>query len=687
MVVSTRTVASSALRVGSNESSVQSQSTPPGQVYFIRHGESTSNERNIFAGVLDVELTAFGRLQARQAGLDLKRKNLKFDAVYVSHLKRARQTCDIALATSEALSSPEIIPQLDYRIGEKSFGIFAQRNQNLLRLALGYEGFEQMLHSHNETPPSGEKIALVYERAAQFYEEQIVPHLNRGENVLVVCHQYVLEPLALYLSGLPPTAYHHLKLPNGKALSHDDLVHFQHKESSSSASFRKKINDLVTMWGVLISALAFLTGSAFKAIGLTAGLPSNLFTSIVVACLAVTTFYTYLDIDFVASKRKVSQAVKFVVNGWMLARWGIGLLLLLSGVLYRGPEDLDKVLWILLWLVPPALTTPVLSILWGGNLYPAALLSRTLSIAIPAVLVGLVSAIMLPITPSGLGFFYIILGLGLAAPAMVAQVWRSRSPVESNQHSKNWKFIGIFAGGLMALVTGFQFTPIHLLADIFLATNPERSLACLQQLGIALVTFLLMRILAVVTMRFSKQWSDPAEAQDVYILLVTPNFFLWASLFSGVSLAMPEDVLVYAVFWGAFGFFCIPLIEQIVFMNSFTSSLLRDALRSTRVGSDDAKKLFQQLDVDGSESLDRVELIELLRLIGHKTTGQWNAEDIPSYLIEHFFPILDSDRNGSVSIQEFESYLAQYGLVVNLNPDFPPPSVPNQLGAVSMSRK
>jgi Fructose-2,6-bisphosphatase len=70
-----------------------------GLVYFIRHGESTSNERNIFAGVLDVELTSFGRLQARQAGVDLKKKGTKFDAVYVSHMRRARQTCEIALAS------------------------------------------------------------------------------------------------------------------------------------------------------------------------------------------------------------------------------------------------------------------------------------------------------------------------------------------------------------------------------------------------------------------------------------------------------------------------------------------------------------------------------------------------------------------------------------------------------------
>ncbi|MEM6350901.1 MAG: histidine phosphatase family protein, partial [Cyanobacteria bacterium P01_D01_bin.14] len=429
-----------------------------GQVYFVRHGESTSNERNIFAGVLDVELTAFGRMQARQAGHDLSKKAVQFDAVYVSHLKRARQTCDIALSISGALRSPEVVPQIDHRLGEKSFGIFAQRNKNLLRLALGYEGFEEMLHSHNETPPSGEKLASVYERVAQFYQESVVPRLERGENVLVVCHQYVLEPLALYLSGLPPERYHHLKLPNGKALSRDELVQFQQKESSGVASLRKKVNDLATMWGVWINAISFLLGTLLKVL-LPATLPATLFIAVIVACLAASTFYAYLDIDFGACRQKVSSAVKTVVNGWMAVRWVVGLLLILSGALYQGPADLDKVLWLLFWLVPPALTTPVLSILWGGNLYPAALLSRTLSLVIPAALVGVLSVAMLPIAPSSLTFFYVILVLGLALPGTVAQVWRFRSPVESNHHSKNWKFIGIFGGGLMALVAGFQLTP------------------------------------------------------------------------------------------------------------------------------------------------------------------------------------------------------------------------------------
>ena len=93
--------------------SVAQKDDYPGRAYFIWHGESTSNERNIFAGVLDVDLTAFGRLQARRAGIDIKKKGVKFDAVYVSHMRRARQTCEIALAESQALKSPDIPVEID----------------------------------------------------------------------------------------------------------------------------------------------------------------------------------------------------------------------------------------------------------------------------------------------------------------------------------------------------------------------------------------------------------------------------------------------------------------------------------------------------------------------------------------------------------------------------------------------
>ena len=639
-----------------------------GRVYFIRHGESTSNERNIFAGVLDVDLTSFGRLQARRAGVDLKKKGTKFDAVYVSHMRRARQTCEIALAESQALKSSDTPVEIDHRISEKSFGIFAGRNLNLLRLALGYEGFEEMLHSHNEAPPAGEKIAEVYSRAARFYEDKIVPHLERGETVLVVCHQYVLEPLALYLSGLPPTAYKHLKLPNGKALSGVDLVKFRDKESGGAASVRKEINDLSIMWAILIYAAAFLLGSLVRAISTSeAGIPSVLFRAIIVACLAASTFYTYLDIDFAASKRKVTSTVKYLVYGWMAVRWAVGLFLIFSGVLYQTEADLYKVLWVLFWMVPPALTSPVLSVLWGGNLYPSALLSRTLSIVAPLALLATLKVANLPINVDSLIFFGVILIVGLAIPGAIAQFWRDKSPVESNHHSKNWKFIGVLAVAFMALATGFQFTPSTFISDIFSSTDPNRSLACLQQLAIATLVFVSMRLVATLTSVFTKGKLSKAEARDAYILLVNPNFFLWAALFIGVSATANPEAVKYAIFWAALGFFCIPLIEQILFMNAFGNDILRETLRSSRVATEDIKKLFLQLDTDGSKALDRPEIMELLGLIEDMTTGERSSEEVRSYITDYLFNTLDSDKNGSVDLAELEEYISTYGLVANLN--------------------
>lgn len=638
-----------------------------GQVYFVRHGESTSNERNIFAGVLDVDLTAFGRLQARRAGTDIKKKGVKFDAVYVSHMKRARQTCEIALAESQALKSPDTPIQIDHRISEKSFGIFAGRNLNLLRLALGYEGFEEMLHSHNEAPPAGEKISQVYDRAARFYDEKVVPHLERGETVLVVCHQYVLEPLALYLSGLHPTAYKHLKLPNGKALSREELVKFRDKESGGTAALRKEVNDLSIMWAILLYAVAFLLGSLIRAVtGLDGGLPGDLFRAIVVLSLAASTFYTYLDIDFAASKRKVTATVQYIVYAWTALRWIVGLFLIFSGSLYQSPADLYKVLWVLFWMVPPALTSPVLSVLWGGNLYPAAVLSRTLSIVAPLALIGTFSAAKeLPINTSSLGFFFVILIAGLAIPGAIAQFWRDKSPVESNHHSKNWKFIGVLAVAVMALATGFQFTPPTLISDLFSSTDTARSLACLQQLAWATLIFASMRGLAVITSIFASRYLTKAETQDAYILLVNPNFFLWAALFLGVSTVTAE--VKYAVFWAALGFFCIPLVEQILFMNSFSNEILRETLRSSRMATEDIKKLFHKLDTDGSKTLSKDEIFELLGMIEDMTVGERSSEEVRRYTTDYLFHTLDMDKNGTVDIQELEDYVSTYGLVVNLN--------------------
>lgn len=65
------------------------------KVYIIRHGESVTNEEGKWTGWLDVELTAKGISDAEKVKPLLK--DIAFDKVYASDLKRAVKTAQVAL--------------------------------------------------------------------------------------------------------------------------------------------------------------------------------------------------------------------------------------------------------------------------------------------------------------------------------------------------------------------------------------------------------------------------------------------------------------------------------------------------------------------------------------------------------------------------------------------------------------
>ena len=65
------------------------------KLYMIRHGQSETNGRGFWTGWLDVALTERGREDAKAARAVLK--DIPFDKVYSSDLKRAMQTAEIAL--------------------------------------------------------------------------------------------------------------------------------------------------------------------------------------------------------------------------------------------------------------------------------------------------------------------------------------------------------------------------------------------------------------------------------------------------------------------------------------------------------------------------------------------------------------------------------------------------------------
>lgn len=61
-------------------------------IYLIRHGESKANEKDVFIGHTDLELTELGQKQAQVTAAYLK--DIKPDVIYASDLKRAYHTAE-----------------------------------------------------------------------------------------------------------------------------------------------------------------------------------------------------------------------------------------------------------------------------------------------------------------------------------------------------------------------------------------------------------------------------------------------------------------------------------------------------------------------------------------------------------------------------------------------------------------
>lgn len=84
--------------------------------FFIRHGETDWNRRNIIMGSIDIPLNDFGIEQAHRAAVLLKKEN--FDIIISSPRKRALKTAEI-IADHVKIQKPIMI---DARIVEREWG-------------------------------------------------------------------------------------------------------------------------------------------------------------------------------------------------------------------------------------------------------------------------------------------------------------------------------------------------------------------------------------------------------------------------------------------------------------------------------------------------------------------------------------------------------------------------------------
>lgn len=234
---------------------------------LLRHGESVWNQKNLFTGWTDVDLTDNGKEEAREAGRLLRENGYELDLCYTSYLKRAIHTMNLAL---EALDAEWIPTIKTWKLNERHYGALQGLNKKETAEKYGehqvkiwrrsFDVRPPMLTPNDERNPAlhphyrhipvnqlplGESLKDTFYRVIPYYEETIRPQLQKGNRVMITAHGNTIRALMMYLEQLTSDEVLQLNIPTGVPLVYklnEDLVlvHKQYLGDPDKISKRQK---------------------------------------------------------------------------------------------------------------------------------------------------------------------------------------------------------------------------------------------------------------------------------------------------------------------------------------------------------------------------------------------------------------------------------------------------------------
>ena len=166
---------------------------------LIRHGQSEWNEKNLFTGWRDPDLTAQGVDEAKAAGQALKQQGLVFDLAFTSDLQRAQKTLTLLLAEQGQSDLPTTKNQA---LNERDYGDLAGLNKDDAREKWGADQVHIWRRSYDTPPPGGESLKDTGARVLPYYESAILPLIKAGKNILIAAHGNSLRSLVMRREGL-----------------------------------------------------------------------------------------------------------------------------------------------------------------------------------------------------------------------------------------------------------------------------------------------------------------------------------------------------------------------------------------------------------------------------------------------------------------------------------------------------
>jgi len=148
-------------------------------ITLVRHGEVEEAFKGKYNGHSDIALSPYGKAQAKELGEKLQKE--KFDKIYCSDLRRARETLKELNLNAKTIFSE--------KLREKSWGIHEGKSfKEIEAMGIKYKNFTQWIEDLD-----GEDSTLYKERIREYFYEVIAK--DNAQNVLVVTHAGVIATL------------------------------------------------------------------------------------------------------------------------------------------------------------------------------------------------------------------------------------------------------------------------------------------------------------------------------------------------------------------------------------------------------------------------------------------------------------------------------------------------------------
>lgn len=165
-------------------------------LFFIRHGETISNQKKIRQGVqIDDYLDTQGILQIQKIAKIIKALDL--DVLFTSYLKRAEET---AALINTSLKEPISIFH-DFRLRERDFGSLSGKSREEWDRTLPDNREREALQNYDYRPFGGESVDDVRQRSISAILDLISNQDKK--NVGIITHNGVIRLLLFHFPDIP----------------------------------------------------------------------------------------------------------------------------------------------------------------------------------------------------------------------------------------------------------------------------------------------------------------------------------------------------------------------------------------------------------------------------------------------------------------------------------------------------